>query len=208
MDKWYMPTPLDIKASEYAELYFDDMRLAKGSIVEKFFWLSYQDGSMEYALPHEFSSLLDANNYRYIVEETPDGIAGQCCNTEHIVTISPTYEEDDKTLLHEMIHVFIGLLGCTEDFINPYGENVAVGWIPPFVRDALMLSLYTELSHKIPDLDYRILAHANVHSGERITVEGGNHDVLFFLKSLDLDLKLGCPLGTICGYGREKYDAS
>lgn len=75
----------------------------------------------------------------------------------------------------------------------------------PFIRDVLLLGLYNDLKGRITDLDSHILAHANIHSGTSITVEGGNHDVLFHLKSLDLDLRRGYPLGTVCGYGRDEY---
>ena len=43
----------------------------------------------------------------------------------------------------------------------------------------------------------------NSTNASGITNAGGSHDVLFFLKSLDLDLKLGFKLGTVCGYGRD-----
>ena len=201
---FYRPTPLDCKASEYTEIYFDDMRLVKGSIIEKFLSLTYTSGGTEYCCPDEWSYQLNANNYRYIVDELPENTAGLCDNRDRTVTIAPEYENDDAVLLHEMIHVFIGLYGCKDDFINPFGEKISI-CIPTFIRDALLLCLYNHLSEKIPDLDDRILAHANVHSGIEITLEGGNHDILFFLKSLDLDLRKGYPLGTVCGYGRNNF---
>lgn len=39
----------------------------------------------------------------------------------------------------------------------------------------------------------------------KIAQAGGNHDILFFLKSLDVDLRCGYTLGTVCGYGRTKF---
>ena len=37
--------------------------------------------------------------------------------------------------------------------------------------------------------------------------QGGTHDILFLLKSFDLDLRKGYPLGTVFGYGRTEYFA-
>jgi hypothetical protein len=85
--------------------------------------------------------------------------------------------------------------------------------IPPFIRDALLISFYNDLKGKLStcnpgypnaDLDSLILDHAHFHNGKTITMIGGEHDVLFYLKSLDLDLRLGYQLGTVCGYGWDK----
>ena len=44
-------TFLEEKAYDFAEVYFDDLRLSKGSIAEKFLWLDYVNGGKEYSLP-------------------------------------------------------------------------------------------------------------------------------------------------------------
>jgi hypothetical protein len=72
-------------------------------------------------------------------------------------------------------------------------------------HDILMISLYNELKSKIDDLDSRILNHTHSIPQVRITEQGGSHDLLFFLKSLDLDLRCGFKLGTVCGYGRDEF---
>lgn len=64
---------------------------------------------------------------------------------------------------------------------------------------------YRYYIESLDDLDDRIKAHAHVVSGANIFNLGGNHDVLFYLNSLDLDLRCDYKLGAICGYGREKY---
>jgi len=69
------------------------------------------------------------------------------------------------------------------------------------------LELYKKLSSQIEDLDSRILAHANIHSGTDIAQRGGSHDILFLLKSFDLDLQCGYKLGTVCGYGRDDFES-
>lgn len=202
----YMVSELECKVAEYADKYFDDMRLAIGSVAEKYLWLYYTDGHKEYSLPTEWNYQLDANNYQYIVDIAdmlPEGIAGQTDHTKYTVTIAPEHENDDIVLLHEMIHVYEGLYNYMGDppMYGHYGEIQPV--VFPFIRDALLISLYNDLKCKIVDLDERILKHANIHSGVKIAVDGGNHDILFFLKSLDLDLRKDYQLGTVCGYGRE-----
>ena len=85
------------KMSELAEIYFDDMRLEKGSIVENFFWVTVENEEMDiedrkkiengewedwkiengkvchYELPDEIRNVLDVNNFCYIVDELEEG---------------------------------------------------------------------------------------------------------------------------------------
>ena len=200
------------RALEFAEKYFEDMRLEKGSIVEKFFLLKYEDGPDEYDVSCELSHTLDAGNYQYVVGILKDA-AGETDSKKHTVTIAPESVDDDTVLLHELIHVFDDLYRLNKKYKNLHG-NAVEPCVPPFVHDILLLSLYNDLKGKLSisnpgypdaDLDVLILTHANNFTGEEITVKGGRHDVLFFLKSLDLDLRLGYPLGKVCGYGRDKY---
>jgi len=201
----YKATALDERASELSEKYFDDMSLKKGSIVENFFLLKYEDGHTEYDLSYEMSNTVNANNYQYVVG-TLENAAGETNHTKHTITIAPEYIHDDVILLHEIIHVFEGLYSLRDPYENHFGDQVEP-CVYPFIRDALLICLYNDLKTKIPDLDSRIIAHANIYSGVEIANQGGNHDILFYLKSLDLDLRLGYPLGTICGYGRDEYKA-
>lgn len=57
---------------------------------------------------------------------------------------------------------------------------------------------------KIENLDKIIADNAHVLYESELYQKGGLHDMLFMLKSLDLDMKMGYPLGTIFGYG---YDS-
>lgn len=66
------------------------------------------------------------------------------------------------------------------------------------------MHLYNKLNPEIPDLDDKIAGRANILSGMDIYIQGGKHDILFFLKSLDLDLRCGYKLGTVCGYDRDR----
>ena len=226
------------KMIDFAERYFDDMRLAQGSVVEKFFWVTLdkeenddwviehkkeiENGEIDgwkiengklchYELPDEVSRGLDVDNFCYVVDELDEGVCAQVNNEEHTVTVAPEYIEDDETLLHELIHVFEWFY-CQENtpYKNQRGRMVSP-CVPTFIREALFVSLYNSvkerMKEKFPedDLDSRILNHAHYVTGEEITLLGGYHDILFFLKSLDLDLRCGLSLGTICAYNRDNH---
>ena len=49
-----------------------------------------------------------------------------------------------------------------------------------------------------------ITGHAHLLTGSTIYSSGGLHDILFLLKSFDLDIRMGYPLGTVFSYGREE----
>ena len=55
---------------------------------------------------------------------------------------------------------------------------------------------------KIPELDNIITGHAHLLNESVLYKQGGLHDILFLLKSFDLDIRMGYPLGTVFGYGR------
>ena len=50
-------------------------------------------------------------------------------------------------------------------------------------------------------LDEIITKNAHVLNEQSLYEIGGDHDLTFFLKSLDLDIRMGYPLGTVFGYG-------
>ena len=229
-------TALEEKMSDLAERYFGDMRLKRGSIVEKFFWATLENGDgltledrekiengewenwkiengmlYHYELPDEISLASDVDNFSYVVGELANGTMAETNIKTHTVTVAPEYENDDTVLLHELIHVFEWFYRPeNEPYKNQYGTMVSP-YIAPFIRDVLFISLYNYVNKRVKekypneDLDLRILEHAHYLPGEQITLQGGNHDILFYLKSLDLDLRLGFPLGTVCGYGRDDH---
>ena len=212
---FYIPTKIESRVSELQDKYFEDMQLLQGSIVEKYLWLKGSTKGLEeqriYELPDCWGYLLNANNYRFSVGELQEGVAGITLTSERTVTISPAYEDNDDILLHEMIHVFEALYdyeGKEDEYkIHSPVYGLIENSIYPFMRDVLFISLYNDVKKKIPELDDLILWHTNIHDGINITEMGGNHDVLFLLKSLDLDLRLGYKLGTICSYGRAEMFA-
>jgi hypothetical protein len=112
---------------------------------------------------------------------------------DSILHIHPKHITDVTVILHEMIHAYERMLLL---------DNSISGQI---FRDTLTLCLYNSLKPKINDLDIRILDHSHVSRQWRLNNTGGFHGILFFLKSLDLDIRLGVKLGTVCGYGREEF---
>jgi len=181
---------LYITVLQYEEDYFPDMTFKPDSIISDFIRLEmpcdngvyvtdYEDG------PEELFSISDGY-YRCFINNLDDSI-GRVNKKERTLTISPEYANDKSTILHEMIHAYISL----------------VDYYAQFYHDILLLCLYNNLKGKISDLDNRILGHAHVWKCTEITKRGGSHDILFFLKSLDLDLRCGYKLGTVCGYGRD-----
>jgi len=100
------------------------------------------------------------------------------------LAISPKHMRDDAVLLHEMIHLHETVI---EDFPTTY-------------HDIIFWQLYKSLSEKISDLDMRIQAFSHLSFQQDVEAFGGCHDILFLLKSYDLDIKMGYPLGTILAY--------
>lgn len=176
------------KAYDYEDKgYFDEMMFKPGSIVSRFIECKVlaDDGSYKTVYDSDEFSLL-TSFYQFYVTEL-ENCGGLVKARERKVFIDPKYTDDQSTILHELIHVYEGIIN--EDWA--------------FYHEILSLCLYNDLKGKIPDLDDKILRHTHVYSGISISMQGGAHGVLFLLKSFDLDIRCGYKLGTICGYGRE-----
>jgi hypothetical protein len=196
------------KALDFAEEYFDDMRFENGCIVEKYFMCG-DSGEKEFCVSGEILWILDPSNYQFVVG-TLD-CQGEVNHKTRIVTIAPEYANDDTILLHELIHVFESFYwgdGKEEYDLHDKSDGrkfkETAKEVPRYMRDALLMSLYWDLKERIPDLDKLILKFGHFCSQEVLTERGGDHDILFYLKSLDLDLRLGYELGTVCDY--DEYD--
>ena len=185
---------------DLSDEYFLDFRFEEGTIVDIFTKAesSIDDGETwiedRADVPEalEYFSELILKSYLYKVEPLSGDILGEVNHKEHSITIAPSVMSADDCkphVLHEIIHIYEEVL-----------DN-----LPKFYHDTLLLCLYNDLKNKITDLDDRIISHTHVLYGERITRVGGNHDILFFLKSLDLDIRCGYKLGTVCGYGRDEH---
>ncbi len=182
---------LNERVSDYEDQYFEDFRFQRSSVVGEFIRYQGQDSQGEWFDTSDDNEIgLLYSDFVFCVQELPEGVCGWVDSTEKIVAISPQYAEDKGVILHEMTHFYQNLLN----------EK------PTYLRDILFCCLYNQLKAKVPDLDKRIVDHTHALRQERITIEGGSHDLLFFLKSLELDLRCGYKLGTVCGYGRDKFE--
>ncbi len=123
--------------------------------------------------------------FHYKVEPL-DYCGGFFDRSRQLLCVPPGALEDDVTILHEMIHLH-------ESVIND---------LPMFYHDMLYWALYQDLRTKIDGLDGAINDHAHILTGQQLYRNGGLHDILFLLKSFDLDIRKGYPMGTVFGYGR------
>jgi len=180
------------EAAKYEYTYFDDMRFEPDSITGDFFAVEIQDDSGKWQKVYEDTPFVISLSESYIFKISRiKGAGGRCHPKKHIIYIHPEYKTDKAVILHEMIHAYEGIL-----LENPFGR---------VLRDILFFNLYNSLKPKIKDIDKWIIEHAHILRQEDITAEGGYHGIMFFLKSLDLDLRLDMKPGTVCGYGRDIY---
>lgn len=165
---------------DYEEKYFEDMCLEDGSLLNNIIEtvLNYTDGIF---------LGIDGKLRLYIVDS--DDFNGCFYRDEQKIEISRPYINDKSVILHELIHYF---------------EYQLEKELQPFIRELLILELYNKLLPQISDLKERIFNHCELYSYTETFKGNGEHGVLFFLKSLDLDIRCGYPLGTVCGYDRDK----
>lgn len=180
---------------ELSEEFFPDFRFESGTIIDDFIKAesSNDDGRTWFdetidapdVLPYFDDVILQTLLYKV---EPLANFSGCFDRSDLSITIIPEELDNRATILHELIHIY----------------EFALDLLPKFYHDILLLCLYNDLRSKVSDLDDKVKAHTHVIYGEQITARGGNHDILFLFKSLDLDLKNGYKLGTVCGYGREE----
>lgn len=136
---------------------------------------------------------LEYFTYNWFVFEVEDiDSSGLFSPLEYKLAIAPECIDRDDVILHEMIHLH---------------ESVIDG-LPTYFHDAVLYCLYRDLRGKIPDIDDRIEAHGHILNESNLSKIGGEHDILFLLKSFDLDLRMGYPLGTVFGYGMAEKDGT
>jgi len=175
------------KVVEYENDYFEDFTLKPTSILHNLLVYEIQDETGNFVETSEDPPYMELSwNYDFKIEDLDD-CTGLCNKESRIITIDPKYTDDPAVLLHEMIHAYISLF---------QGDQTVV------FLECLLLRLYNELKTKIPDLEKRIIEHTHTIRQEDF-INHGSHGLLFYLKSLDLDMRLGLPLGTVCGYGRD-----
>lgn len=173
---------LMISCIEYEFDYFKDMILSEDSIMGDISEIALEiydciPLGIEYANLRFY--IVDSNEF--------DGCFYQ---TETKIEIIPKYKSDKSIILHELIHFY-------ECQLTRYF---------PAAAELLILRLYKELSSKIEDLDDLIRDHCDA-AFQDVTFSkknAGKHGLLFYLKSLDLDLRCGYELNTIRGYNDDE----
>lgn len=178
---------LQMQILEYESQYFQDMLLNTPETSKIISILN--DKGEECDSFYDFDLSLDAKKYTYNVESI-EGYMGLHDASNNTITIDSNHLDDKNTILHEMVHAY---------------ENILDTCGIPFIKELLFLELYRFLQARDIDIDNRVLSHSNLLSGLDVAEQGGLHSVFFFLKTLELDIRCDLPLGTICGYDREKY---
>ena len=125
------------------------------------------------------------SNFNYKVENLK-GHDGYFNHLTQTICVTPRAVNDDVTILHEMIHI----------------HEFVINELPMFYHDMLYWVLYKGLQAQIPQLDEILTDHAHLLTGTTLYSAGGVHDILFLLKSFDLDIRMRYPLGTVFAYGR------
>jgi hypothetical protein len=106
-----------------------------------------------------------------------EGVEGTCDLGEREILVR-TGPEEDICLMHEMIHAYEGMLAASCEHY----------------RQFIIIELFRKLNKKIKGLHNLIARDVNKYAMV--------HTPLFILKSLDLDLRMKRPLGTVYDYGR------
>lgn len=195
--EWYSQATEDEKrlfdkVEDFGPL-FEDMLFREGTTTYKLIQCQSQDlesGEWEddtMSLPYEVESFSYAR-FRYKIEPLEDGCDGVTDFLHQIITITPEASQDDSVILHELIHV----------------HECVINELPLFYHDMILWALYADLKNKIPNLDGIITDQSHLLREDSLYKQGGEHDILFLLKSFDLDLRMGYPLGKVFGYGRQE----
>ena len=173
---------------EDCEEYFEDMTFVPGSSTHQLIKVQakVQDEWLDDVmnLP-DVLAYFSPTWFLYKVEKIDNGVGGYYNHQDQILCVTPD-NLNRRTVLHEMIHMH-------EDVINE---------LPMYFHDMVYWALYSDLRKRIVNLDDIISGHAHLLTGSSIYYTGGLHDILFLLKSFDLDIRMGEPLGTVFGYGR------
>lgn len=165
------------KVGDFGEL-FEDMLFQKGtSTYELIQCKSKTQGSNEWIddevdLPAELA-YFSYSFFHFKVESLED-CEGLFNQREQTIIVPPEALKNDSTILHELIHL----------------HEFVLNGLPLYYHDMVYWALYKDLRNKIPQLDEIITGHAHLLTGSTIYRSGGLHDILFLLKSFDLDIRM------------------
>ena len=124
------------------------------------------------------STVVDFYEWSFNTVDKNDNFDGEAIGFWKVINITSS-NVNDYILLHEMIHAY-------EYTLLDYKIE----------HEYLIVKLYQKLLSKVPNLIKIIESDINKDNRE--------HTVFFLLKSLDIDLILKLPLGSIYGYNREE----
>ena len=170
--------------------YFDDMRFQPGTHTHEMMKCKAYDEDAEewedyYLDPHDEIDYLDYAWFALTVKPLDD-CGGYFDPEQQELCIPPESLDNDVAILHELIHLHEYVFDCA----------------PSFYHDMAFWGLYTYLRARIPKLDEILSDHSCMLTLGTINETGGSHDILFLLKSFDLDIRKGLPLGTVFSYGK------
>lgn len=166
------------KMDKYSD-FFSDMLFKPNSSTYEFIFV--QNG---FSVIPDYIDCFSYDYFKVKVKRLNDCNGAFSCRTQTLY-IDLKSIEDDSVLLHEMIHLH---------------EYVITDKQPKMFYDAVLWGLYISLKDKIPNLNSIITSNIHILDATDIYNIGGNHSLLFMLKSFDLDLKMNYPLGTVYGY--------
>jgi len=183
-EEWFFTkTPeedyLQRKAFEYEEKYFSDMTMRDFEKVLSVELCDINGKHKEVWGDISEPGDLTIDGWRFIIVKNPKGYSGKCIPGSKTIKIGMGDEDKDAVLLHEMVHAYETML--SDIVYVPYLQFI-------------LIELYEKLSPRIKDLKQLIIKDLHVNNFV--------HSPLFMLKSIDLDLQLNKPLGTIYGYER------
>lgn len=169
------------------EGFFSDMLFSEDSLTCKFLYgKDASNREATWSLPVQIANF-EPELFSYHVIDVGPNRDGCFKPKEYSLNFSPSILDNpdrcNLAILHEMIHM--------TEFI--------VDLLPPYYHEVILYALYKDLCAKVPDLDKQ-LSCASIPWYYWVESKGGTHDMLFLLKSYDLDLRMGYNLGTILGY--------
>ena len=173
---------LYVKLQKYEDKYFKDMTFQDKRLQNKLMKVKIKMGEKWVdCVEVAFYSLLDwVVVYADDQNKLEENIDGKCLGEEKKIIIRKfgDLKKERNILLHEMIHAYESIL-------------------PEARKQYLVLYLYKKLLKKIGRRKLEKLLDLGSHAHLMMVL----HTPLFMLKSLDLDLRLKQPLGTIYGRG-------
>jgi len=183
----------------YDDKYFSDMRLDTMEIIRRFGRIEQLDDK---GIRRKYldESPIMKDNPLYVdkwsiklVSRLKDGALGRCEKKNKVIKIVKGRNKSELklTLLHELIHVYESLYN--EFFYLKIYEQ----WLCIYLYERLIKRLGAKVIKELLDYDLNFFI-------VRDSSFSSFHSLLFLFKSLDLDLKLKKPLGSVYCYGREE----